>query len=287
MSYSDYKELIPIGEMAKISGFPVSKLRYYHDIGLLKAKKVDELTNYRYYSHEQLYIVNFLSSWKGLDFSISEINKIYEKGDINLISDLYQKKYNDIKQKIENLKNQASILKEELLVLEDVKSNKFQIEGFEVITSKKKYVISVLKKAPGINFSFFFEAKNRVCELAHKHKMKTYSLSRFSATFLDFPSEDFLYSPIEYTLPLIEKPKKMHGFIKEIPERQMVKSIYKGDFANEDKLYNFISKLRDKIDSQGLIPTGGITAVFKLHSWTIANNEEHITEFYVPIKNNL
>lgn len=285
MSDSYDEELISIGEMARISGFPVSKLRYYHDVGLLKAKKVDELTNYRYYDTEQLYKISFISSWKDLGFSNKEIHEVYESGTIDKVASLYSKRHLDLKYQIEQLKKKSNILEEELSLLKEYKNNHITNNEIEIVDIPEQYCLSVIKKAPlAMTFTSFTEAKRRIFELSKKYNLLTKSLGSFTATFLDFPEKDMFSSSVEYSLPIKKIPKSEYDFIKIIPEKTYVKSRFKGDFSNLYKINDHIDFIKYKIDKIGYRLEGSISSVFRLHSWTIANKDEHITDFFIPVK---
>ena len=48
-------------------------LRYYDETGLLTPCKVDEFTNYRYYSAKQIEALNLIVSLRDFGFNVSEI----------------------------------------------------------------------------------------------------------------------------------------------------------------------------------------------------------------------
>ena len=65
--------MIRIGEFSRLSQTPVSTLRYYDEVGLLKPVEVDHFTGYRYYTHDQLVRLNRILALKNLEFSLAEI----------------------------------------------------------------------------------------------------------------------------------------------------------------------------------------------------------------------
>jgi DNA-binding transcriptional MerR regulator len=70
--------MIRIGILARISQVPVSTLRYYDDIGLLKAAHTDEFSGYRYYSMEQLAQLQRITALKEMGLSLDEIRTLLE-----------------------------------------------------------------------------------------------------------------------------------------------------------------------------------------------------------------
>jgi DNA-binding transcriptional MerR regulator/GNAT superfamily N-acetyltransferase len=65
--------MIRIGDFSRISQTPVSTLRYYDEVGLLKPVEVDHLTGYRYYTFDQLTRLHRILALKDLGFSLGEI----------------------------------------------------------------------------------------------------------------------------------------------------------------------------------------------------------------------
>ena len=70
--------MIRIGDFSRISQVPVSTLRYYDDVGLLKPIEVDRFTGYRYYSFDQLPRLNRILALKDLGFSLEEIARMVD-----------------------------------------------------------------------------------------------------------------------------------------------------------------------------------------------------------------
>lgn len=138
-----------------------------------------------------------------------------------------------------------------------------------------------------MTFSKFTQAKRRIFELSKKYNLKTKSLGSFTATFLDFPDKNIFSSAIEYSLPLKNEPKSDYDFIKFIPCKTYVKNRYKGDFSNFEKIYDHIQFIKSKIDKLEYKCEGGISSIFRLHSWTLPDKDEHITDFYVPVKKDI
>lgn len=70
-----------IGDFSKLTGVSVKTLRYYDSIDLLKPSNIDNFTNYRYYSDQELMLFKRIELLKKLGFTLEEI-----KENINNIS---------------------------------------------------------------------------------------------------------------------------------------------------------------------------------------------------------
>lgn len=69
-----------IGEVASIYDISIRALRLYDRIGLFRPEYVDERTGYRYYTPEQLYILNAIIELKELGCSLEEIASVVRGG---------------------------------------------------------------------------------------------------------------------------------------------------------------------------------------------------------------
>lgn len=68
--------MIRIGDFSRISQTPISTLRYYDEVGLLKPVEVDHFTGYRYYAFDQLARLHRILALKALGFSLEEIRRL-------------------------------------------------------------------------------------------------------------------------------------------------------------------------------------------------------------------
>lgn len=68
--------MIRIGTFSRISQVPVSTLRYYDELGLLRAAQVDEFTGYRYYTLDQLPRLRRILVLKEMGLGIKEIQHL-------------------------------------------------------------------------------------------------------------------------------------------------------------------------------------------------------------------
>ena len=71
--------MIRIGDFSRLSQTPVSTLRYYDEIGLLKPVEVDHFTGYRYYTFDQLARLNRILALKELGFPLEEVASLLDE----------------------------------------------------------------------------------------------------------------------------------------------------------------------------------------------------------------
>lgn len=70
----------------------IKSLRYYDKIGILKPAFVNTETNYRYYTEEQLYLLDAITLCLKLGIPLKDLNNYVENGSINLQKLLYDGK---------------------------------------------------------------------------------------------------------------------------------------------------------------------------------------------------
>lgn len=96
-----------IGAAARQSGLPPKTIRYYEEIGLLKADRADN--GYRDYSGEDVHRLRFVQRARGLGFSVEECRQLLslygnsgrESSDVKALATA---KLSEIDRKIEELK---------------------------------------------------------------------------------------------------------------------------------------------------------------------------------------
>lgn len=107
-----------IGEVAKRSGLSVKTVRYYHDIGLVKAQRAEN--GYRSYNRQQLDHLCFLGNCRRIGFSLAQceqllslyINKQRASGDVKRIASIHL-------EEIESRMSQLEQLRRSLLAMMD------------------------------------------------------------------------------------------------------------------------------------------------------------------------
>ena len=67
-----------IGTFSKLGRVTIKTLRHYDEVGLLIPAYVDEENGYRYYTADQLFLLNEIISLRQMGFSIPEITSIVD-----------------------------------------------------------------------------------------------------------------------------------------------------------------------------------------------------------------
>lgn len=101
-----------IGEISSLFGMTPRMLRHYEKIGLLVPSMVDEFTDYRYYSKDDLLKLFCISEFKKLGLTLSEIKSLYDENchrpDIHLL----EQKLEEYEKEMERLRKCCKLLRE-------------------------------------------------------------------------------------------------------------------------------------------------------------------------------
>lgn len=85
-------QYLSIGKVSKLKNVSIKSLRYYDRIGILKPAFVNTETNYRYYTEEQLYLLDAITLCIKLGIPLKDLNNYVENNSINLQKLLYDGK---------------------------------------------------------------------------------------------------------------------------------------------------------------------------------------------------
>ncbi len=106
-------QYMSIGKVSKQKNVSIKSLRYYDQIGILKPAFVNTETNYRYYTPDQLYLLDAITVCIKLGIPLKDLNHYVEHDSINLQKLLYDGKIL-AEQKILDIHNCLGTLQETL-----------------------------------------------------------------------------------------------------------------------------------------------------------------------------
>lgn len=140
MKKSAKENYLSISQFSKISEISRKALIFYDNIGLFCPEFTDD-NGYRYYSHEQIYVISAILILKELGMSLSEIKDYMDKRDISSAVALLNAQNKVINEKIRELKNTQDMLLMKLEGLSDSKQVVFY-EPHIVVQSPEPLYIS-------------------------------------------------------------------------------------------------------------------------------------------------
>ncbi|AZJ19071.1 MerR family transcriptional regulator [Bacillus wiedmannii] len=134
------KKMFSIGEVAKIKDITIKALRYYHKMGILIPKHVDESTGYRYYSIDQFIHIDIIKSCRELNTSIVELQEIFKECNTDKLLRFLQLKREEAEEHIKKMKEVMETIDDlhakVVSSQEILKNDEISIEFFE-----QRYVV--------------------------------------------------------------------------------------------------------------------------------------------------
>ncbi len=112
-----------IGQFSELCQVPITTLRYYDEIDLLKPGYVDRFTNYRYYTVEQIKTLNRIVAFKELGLSLDDIRQVmYDDISTEQMRMMLQFKQTELELQMQEIEQQLTRVKARLqkLKLEDI-----------------------------------------------------------------------------------------------------------------------------------------------------------------------
>ncbi|MGN1418161.1 MAG: MerR family transcriptional regulator [Acutalibacteraceae bacterium] len=78
------QEFFSIGEVARLNGTTVKALRYYEKIGIFRPAYINENTGYRYYSSEQMIVLDFILTCLDIGIPLKKVSGFIKNGEIDV-----------------------------------------------------------------------------------------------------------------------------------------------------------------------------------------------------------
>lgn len=125
------KKIYSIGEMSNLFNTSVSKLRYYDDVDLFKAKVRDASSGYRYYGIDQFEELSMILYLKSTGLSLKNIKKLLHDKTPNKIEEGVYRHLTDIKEKIKTYQIIEKRLEKVIDQLDRSSATGFHIKEFK------------------------------------------------------------------------------------------------------------------------------------------------------------
>lgn len=138
--------MLKIGEFSRLSRVTVKALRYYDEIGLLKAAYIDPFTKHRYYNVDQLSHIHRIIALKELGLSLQQIGQMLNDSlDIQQIRGMLKLKQAEIQQHVQEEQARLNQVAFRINMIEvehkmpDIEIVVKQQESFRALTLRRKY----------------------------------------------------------------------------------------------------------------------------------------------------
>jgi DNA-binding transcriptional MerR regulator len=266
-----------IGDFSRLSMVPVSALRYYDEIGLLKPLRVDEFTGYRYYSMNQLPRLNRILALKDMGLSLDQIAPLLnDELTPEQIHGMLKLKQAELARQATEA--QARLVRVEAWLREFEKEKVSLMPQHElVITSRPAVQVASIKETFANIPAMVGSCQEMMGYIGEKGVPIAGPLV-FVYYHKGFRQEDLeaeLACPIAGDFPETDRIK-----VRELPAEPMVASVtHKGSYNNISESYQAAGRL---IEQQGYEILGPWYEVYT--HYDEQNEANHLTDIQVPVK---
>lgn len=244
------KNIFSIGEVSKIKDITIKALRYYHKVGILIPKYIDENSGYRYYTIDQFVHIDIIKGCRELGTSISELQEIFKECDTDKLLEFLQIKKQEAKDnicKMENIiKNIDDLSSTIKYSKEIIKESDIKIKYFD-----KRHIVAIkCEEAGNLNELIYYSDLDKVIS---DYNIET-SIDRGIIYKLNSPGE---VEP-QYVFDVVKDISKIKdkSNIKTLPSGDYVTLIYNKENMDEKRkeLLDYIKynniKVEDIIETE-------------------------------------
>lgn len=277
---SDNIKLYQIGEISKLCNIPIKTLRYYDEINLLKPKKIDEFSNYRYYSNEQLVLILAIKQFKEAGFSLKEIKQLLGRKDLEYNERKIEEKYKEIDDKINDLLRLKGKLK---FGLKEVNKGKdLANEGKIQIKYFPETYIAYFRERGNVDVDEFTVRYCKLMSLIEKNNFHTTKnvMALYYDSCIEFEDEDKTDYDIEVCAPVSET-KEIDGLVRKFGGFKAISAVHYGNYDELIELYRkmYIYAKENKYEICGPAIDNYIIDIM-----STCNPNNYVTELLVPVK---
>ena len=270
------QELFTIGEISKYCKIPISTLRYYDEVGVIKPELINEETNYRYYGHETLMLVPILKYYKQYGFQLSEIRELLQRGDLAHLSRLFSKRIDHFRKEIVQLKAMSESLRswQDLI-----------FEAKNVLDSRSNYIQA--RYYPSIPVVSCHPALFKKKTLKHLLVCNDFAamlpdIITCGPLFIEYPSkEKRLNENYESCTLYIEIHRDCNTEPKEFGKFYAVSGYHSGPHENIEKTYRAMETWAKE---HSFALAASAVERYVIDDWSTKNSKNFVTEIILPLR---
>lgn len=264
-----------VGEVSKLSDIPKQTLIYYDKEDVFKPKIIDPNNGYRYYTADQIEVLDSILILKEMGLSLKEIKEFMRSRNSENAVTLMKKQYADINEKINRLKTISRRLKHKLETLEDFYED--QQNTVFINISKPEYLAiepvdcpngllevdialkRLLNKAENLKYPYYYQ----IGDMVSSENLRKRNYVCFEYAFL----------PLEKVLKNQSVFKKNKGLY--------ARCYHSGAYSEMGNTYdNLLKVIRDS----GFKPVGYSYEYCVLDSLTSKKADDYITEIQLQVE---
>ena len=270
--------MIKIGDFARLSQVSVVTLRYYDEMGLLKPVKVDSFTGYRFYSVEQLPLLNRILALKDLGFSLDQIKLMLADGlTLEQLRGMLTMQRNEVEKRLVDDQNR--------LVRIEARLRQIEMED-----KMPKYDV-VIKTVPAMRVAarrVTIPTNDQVPQYLGPAYTEVYDYIRKQGIREDGQCMTLWHSPADVyanedaeAMVVVDRglPGTDHVKVYELPPTQVAAVVHHGDFEEFTQGH---AALLEWIDANGYRIVGPYREIYIKHEKN--NLSDTITEIQFPVE---
>ncbi len=250
------KKVFSIGEVSKIKDITIKALRYYHKVGILVPKYIDENNGYRYYTIDQFIHIDIIKGCRELGTSIAELQEIFKECDTDKLMEFLQLKKQEAEANIYKLKN---IIKNIDLLSSSVKQSKEIVKNNAIAIEDLKervVVVARCKEAGSLGELMYYSDLDKIIN----DKNLDTSMDRGIIYKLNSDGQiepSYVFNGIEDIYKVEDK-----SYIKILPKGKYLTLIYNKDNIDEKRkeIINYIKE--NKLEFKTIIETEIFNDIF-------------------------
>ena len=265
-----------IGETAGICNISTKTLRHYDRIGLLKPDYVDPVTGYRYYTHEQIIIINTITSLKSTGLGLAVIKEYLENRQLDAFLNIMKKQAKDLEAKIKELKKSRQTIEGNIQLLTELDS--LQNRQVELRYIPGRTILAGREHSPcnprGLAARF-----SRLLTLAESIEP---GINRPLSVIIHdhYTVFDPENADLEVYIEIKETDRK-HKQIRKIPPGLYISTIHKGAYHTLVQGYKMMVAWTEE---NGYLITGPAAEIYHVSYRHTAGENNFITELQIPVK---
>lgn len=265
-----------IGEFSKLTQVSIRMLRYYDEVGLLKAAEVDKWTGHRMYSVTQIPRLNRILYLRDSGFNVSEIALALDMDDCLPLKTLEQKQL-EIEQTI---KSEQVKLRKIAIAKNEIKENKGKLHYNISIKVIPEYQVLSLRRIVPTYYSegdlwkeLSAFAKEQKIEISN-HTFSVYHDAEYKKQNVD----------IELCVPVSKPYTNIAPFcfrtIEPVPV--MACTMVYGDFSNIKGAYIAFAEWLQKNSKYRM--SNPMRQIVHRGSWNESDSANYLTEIQIPLE---
>lgn len=102
--------MFKIGDFSKLTNLTIRALHHYEELEILLPNRIDAATHYRYYSADQLPLVNQIKLLQQIGLPLKTIKEVIQRNDTKLLEHYYELRETEIHEELEELKKKQKLL---------------------------------------------------------------------------------------------------------------------------------------------------------------------------------